>query len=163
MSKGYAGDWHISGPMLPTDTELDALAFGLLVPLLKARGVEGRFRTPELVPLKSFAGIAGKRRVPLRQAFEEALGTYEGMCKDGAEVPPGAQLSAAPVFACVSLRLELGMPVPGDDDPVTHPLYASPFKDFMDFIDYPIDQRVAGELQHGHDVATGLGFTLDPP
>src|SRR5688572_12340064 len=55
MIRGYAGDWQASGPMLPSDTEIESLAFELLLRSAPNQNVADARAKLELVALSDFA------------------------------------------------------------------------------------------------------------
>jgi len=159
MARGYRNDWDSTGPLVPSDEELESLLFELLMR-------KGAVIDPgvELTPLCYFAPAAGAEAAPegsVGLAFEQAFDHFSEMCKGDRGIPIGARLSAAPVFACLTTRKDCGLPLPDKNEPIVHPWFVSPFKDY----DAQPKPKIPGffkpVLRKLQKQAQGLGYEMD--
>jgi hypothetical protein len=141
LGHGIRGTWNHSRRLLPSNSELESLAFALVD--LQCGTSFGQDLA--LAPLEDFAPAAGLFPDPNKDvgwAFNLACAAYGELCRDSGEVPRGARLSAAPVFACLVSRRERGLTLPTKDDPADDPLMTAPFSEFDSGQAWPMDLRI---------------------
>lgn len=127
-ARGYRNDWDSTGPLVSSREELEALLFELL-------RVKGLDIDPgvDLSPLCYLAPAAGAEPAPedsVGLAFEQAFDHFSELCRGDRRIPIGARLSAAPVFACLTVRQDCGLRLPDPKEPIVHPWFVAPFKDY---------------------------------